>query len=58
MIVVFVVCNGALLAAALVVGRHRLALRTVERVGAAVTPFLYMAIGVAVLLRSGTFGHL
>lgn len=58
MILVFWVCDLVLLGLAHVIGRHHLALRTVERVGAAVTPFLYMAIGVAVLVRSGTFTHL
>ena len=45
-----------LLLGARVLGRHPLALRTVERVGAAVTPFVYIVIGVVVLVRSGTLG--
>ena len=52
---VFLVCESLLLGLAHLVGRHHLALRTVDRVGAAVTPFLYVTIGVVVLLRSGTF---
>ena len=58
MVLVFALCDLVLLGLALVLGRHRLALKTVERIGAAVTPFLYMAIGLAVLIRSGTFSHL
>lgn len=55
---VFVVGDLLLLAGALLLGHHRLALRTVERVGAAVTPFVYITIGIVVLVRSGTFSAL
>jgi cadmium resistance protein CadD (predicted permease) len=58
MVLILALGDVLLLGLALVVGRHRVALKTVERIGASVTPFLYMAIGVAVLVRSGTFSNL
>ena len=43
---------------AVVVGRHPRTLATLERAGAWVTPLVYCAIGVAVLVRAGTLRHL
>ncbi len=43
---------------AVVVGRHPRTLAALERAGAWVTPLVYCVIGVAVLVRAGTFHHL
>ncbi len=43
---------------AVVVGRHPRTLATLERAGAWLTPLVYCAIGIAVLVRAGTLRHL
>jgi cadmium resistance protein CadD (predicted permease) len=52
---VFVGLELVLCAVAVLVGRHPATLRTLDRLGAYAAPVLYLAIGVLVLVRSGTF---
>ncbi len=52
------VLDVGLCALAVLLGRHHRTLGLFERVGAWLTPAVYLVIGVVVLVRAGTVGHL
>ena len=54
-LVIWLVLDLALVALAAWLGRHPTTERAVERVGPVALPLLYLAIGVVVLVRAGTF---
>jgi cadmium resistance protein CadD (predicted permease) len=53
---VLLAADVVLVALAWLLGRHRVALAGIARGGQLVTPFIYVVIGVVVLVRAGTFG--
>jgi len=54
---IWLICDLGLVALAGWLGRHRAVERSVERIGPYALPVLYVAIGLMVLVRSGTFGR-
>ena len=54
---IWLICDLGLVALASWLGRHRAVERSVERIGPYALPVLYVAIGLVVLVRSGTFGR-